>query len=574
MNVMNQLTATVMSPEGVALNEWRFSQHVSREELVRMIVLHELPFSIVDYDGFRRFVSSLNPAFKMVSRRTVTLDCLKAFEEHKQVLRDSFKNATSRISLTMDMWTSNQTLCYMCITSHCIDDDWKMHKIILKFSFMKSPHMGVALFNAILKSIQDWNIEDKLFAITLDNATNNNAMVGLLKDNLLEKQMLLRKGKLLHQRCAAHVLNLICQAGIKILNPIVHKIRESVKYIQGSQSRKQKFEEIVQQLGITCGKHPKIDVATRWNSTYLMVESALEFKRAFESLRLQDAEYTYTPTLEEWEKAHLVSKLLKVFFDATKVISGSLYPTSNLHFHEIWEVKLALENEVSEVDADLFATIQKIKKKFNKYWNLTWLQISIPVLLDPRFKFQFIEFRLQQAFGSQAVSKIALVNKIFLELFKDYSQVNLCNQEATQQVNGVEVVAHASGRYADWDNHLSLNAHSTNEVPSELEAYLAKPLIPCCGKFNILAWWKSNSLEYPTLSRIARDILVVPTSTVAAESAFSTGGRLISDFRCRLTPETMEALVCLQDWMRASGSSKLRMENILAMVVEQADLTE
>ena len=59
---------------------------------------------------------------------------------------------------------------------------------------------------------------------------------------------------------------------------------------------------------------------------------------------------------------------------------------------------------------------------------------------------------------------------------------------------------------------------------------------------------------YSTLSRMAHDVLVVPASTVASESAFSTGRRIISDFRSRLTPKTVEALICLQDWMRASGT--------------------
>jgi hypothetical protein len=130
------------------------------------------------------------------------------------------------------------------------DEDWKLQKRIIKFTFLKTPHTGVAMFNALLKSIQDWKIEDKLFAITLDNASNNNAMVKLLRHNLLEKRMLYGKGKLLHHRCAAHVLNLICKAGFQVINPVVHKVRESVKFIEGSTSRKQKFEEIIQQLSI------------------------------------------------------------------------------------------------------------------------------------------------------------------------------------------------------------------------------------------------------------------------------------------------------------------------------------
>ncbi|CAL5001121.1 unnamed protein product [Urochloa decumbens] len=462
----------------------------------------------------------------------------------------------------MDMWTSNQTIGYMCITCHFLDDDWKMNKRIVKFCFMKTPHTGVAMFNEVLKFIQEWNIEDKIFAITLDNASNNNAMVRLLRSNPIEKHMLCGKGKLFHHRCAAHIINLICKAGFEIINPIVHKIRESVKFIHGSTSRKQKFEEIIKQLGITYRRRPNIDIATRWNSTYLMLEICLELKRAFESLAQQDPEYAYAPSLQEWDKAKVVSGFLKTFYDATKVISGSLYPTANLFFHEIWEIKIALDNGVPEENAELSETIEYMQRKFRRYWKLAWLQISFPVIFDPRFKFELLEFRLKKAFGSEGESKVALLKKVLLDLFKDYSQVSPGNQDAAQQIATAEVVTNASGRYADWDQHLSENASSTTEVPSELDTYLKKGLIPRTETLDILSWWKSNSVEYPTLSRMARDVLAVPASTVASESAFSTGRRIISDLRSRLTPKNVEALICLQDWIRASGSSQFQMEGI------------
>ncbi|KAL6870640.1 hypothetical protein ACP4OV_014488 [Aristida adscensionis] len=75
MEVVGQFHAAIMSPEGVRLRNWSFNQDVSRRELARMIVLHELPFAIVEYDGFRRFVSSLNPMFEMVSRKVIKGDC-------------------------------------------------------------------------------------------------------------------------------------------------------------------------------------------------------------------------------------------------------------------------------------------------------------------------------------------------------------------------------------------------------------------------------------------------------------------------------------------------------------------
>ena len=41
--------------------------------------------------------------------------------------------------------------------------------------------------------------------------------------------------------------------------------------------------------------------------------------------------------------------------------------------------------------------------------------------------------------------------------------------------------------------------------------------------FDILGWWKNNGLKYPTLQMIARDILVIPVTTVASESLALVG---------------------------------------------------
>jgi len=48
---------------------------------------------------------------------------------------------------------------------------------------------------------------------------------------------------------------------------------------------------------------------------------------------------------------------------------------------------------------------------------------------------------------------------------------------------------------------------------------------------------------------IARDFLVIPISIVAYESSFSTNGRFLSPHRSRLHLDTLEALMCIQDWL-------------------------
>ncbi|XP_037419213.1 zinc finger BED domain-containing protein RICESLEEPER 2-like [Triticum dicoccoides] len=91
---------------------------------------------------------------------------------------------------------------------------------------------------------------------------------------------------------------------------------------------------------------------------------------------------------------------------------------------------------------------------------------------------------------------------------------------------------------------------SISPSKSELEKYLTEDNEANNSKFNILEWWKVNSSRFPVLSRLARDVLAFPISTVASESAFSTGGRILDEFRSSLTPFMVQGLICTQDWLR------------------------
>ena len=61
---------------------------------------------------------------------------------------------------------------------------------------------------------------------------------------------------------------------------------------------------------------------------------------------------------------------------------------------------------------------------------------------------------------------------------------------------------------------------------SELSRYFEERQYPANKDhdFDILMWWKTYGISYPILSEMARDIIAIPISSVASESAFSMGG--------------------------------------------------
>ncbi|KZV21276.1 zinc finger BED domain-containing protein RICESLEEPER 2-like, partial [Dorcoceras hygrometricum] len=180
-------------------------------------------------------------------------------------------------------------------------------------------------------------------------------------------------GEFFHICCSALILNLIGQEGLKGDSATFNKIRESVKYVKGSESSLKKFEECVVKVGgIDTSISLRLDVSTLWNSTYLMLDSAIKYKKTFASLPWNDRNYKYCPSSEEWLRGEKVCEFVGSFYDTTNLIYGSYYPTSNMYFMQV--LKLLKENLLNE-DVVVCDMCKRMKEKFDKYWSQYIIQV-------------------------------------------------------------------------------------------------------------------------------------------------------------------------------------------------------
>ena len=86
-----------------------------------------------------------------------------------------------------------------------------------------------------------------------------------------------------------------------------------------------------------------------------------------------------------------------------------------------------------------------------------------------------------------------------------------------------------SGAMSSFDlfvNNSSSSSKKRGSARIEFDHFIDERVLKRSEDFDILAWWKSNGLKYPTLQRIARDILVISVTTIVSESAFNTSRRL------------------------------------------------
>lgn len=173
------------------------------------------PYSIVENEGFRYMLNTLEPRYVIPTRRYITDTAVpKLYEEVKQEVVESLSKA-ERVALTCDVWTSRATESYVTITSHYISDQWKLVSHVLQTRVMYESHSGSNIADLLGNAVEEWNITEKDPAIVTDNASN---MV-----------IAARLAGFVHIKCFAHTLNLASQRALK--PPTVSRLLGRVRRI-------------------------------------------------------------------------------------------------------------------------------------------------------------------------------------------------------------------------------------------------------------------------------------------------------------------------------------------------------
>ncbi|GJX88953.1 zinc finger BED domain-containing protein DAYSLEEPER-like protein [Tanacetum coccineum] len=163
--------------------------------------------------------------------------------------------------------------------------------------------------------------------------------------------------------------------------------------------------------------------------------------------------------------------------------------------------------------------------------------------MDPRFKMKLVDFCFAKIFGDEAASYINIVDEGIHQLFLDYAAGDVTGYLSNGDGHGLG--------HTYFDDFIMESA--SQQSKSELDQYLEESLLPRSHEFDVMRWWKLNEPKYPTLSKMAHDILTLPVSTVDPESVFDTGVKEMDRYRCALKPEMVEALYYAKDWLRTES---------------------
>ncbi|CAA0841882.1 Unknown protein [Striga hermonthica] len=493
-----------------------------------------MPFRTVEQPDFKEFIRDLQPRYKLPNRRKIAKEVWSLFCEEKAKIKSIIGDL--RVSITTDTWTSIQNKLH---GGRCLEE-----------------------------KLVEWGIS-KVFTITMDNASSNDVAVEYLKKQLRKYDSLMLDENL-HMRCAFHIINLIVKDGMKELVESIEGIQNCVKYIHSSSARLDKFREFAVLEKKDKMSTIPMDVVTRWNATYTMLNSACKFKGVFARLVEEFRPFvTYfeegrvgPPNDEDWEKAMGFAHFLKKFYDATIKLSATKTPTSHLVLKILMNLKVEIESKIRDrKNIVLENAATSMKRKFDKYWG-SFEEMNILMFvaqtLDPRYKFQLMELQLGEiGYTLNEVDHIKSRVKAHLYLmYETYKGTSMEKSHVDVHEDNDDDVDHGSD---DDDVELRIERRlnrqrkvaKLKEIANEVDKYFNDAYESTRNEdFDLLGWWKSKISSYSILSKVAKDVLAFPSSIVASENAFSLGGRIVDPFRASLTPRMVEALVCTNDWLR------------------------
>ena len=304
--------------------------------LVKWVVRDNQPFTVVESDELRDVFALLKPDAPVPLATTIRHEITERYHEEAARLNERLASVDSKISLTLDCWTSPNGLEFLGVTAHYIDAQWTMHELVLDFLPLYGAHTGENLCEALIGICDRVGILPKLLGVTTDNASNIDKLLDGFEDECEERNVTFNKSKQ-HVRCVLHVLNLAVQTLLRELKAealnddgaagpdgdavavaqgsqlsCIAKLRSMIIKIRNSPQRRREFHGQCDACRVP-KKELLLDVRTRWGSTHAMLERACEVRPALSKMATLNSDL---PELskEEWN-------LIEVECAATQLVA-------------------------------------------------------------------------------------------------------------------------------------------------------------------------------------------------------------------------------------------------------------
>ncbi|KAE8230146.1 hypothetical protein CF326_g4862 [Tilletia indica] len=213
VSILTMLAKKAQAPPTTAIP---IAPAVCRQLSVAWTTASARPLAIIEDEGFLAFLSEEQRA-AMPSRRMLSRDIERVYNGMVQHFKLELKQVVGALHLAIDLWTSSNGFAFLGLIL-CYQKDGVAIRRQLDMVPFLSQHTAKNLATATLDTLRKYEIEDRIWNITSDNASENSLMMTILAE-LGGLPRFKETTSTCRVRCSAHVLNLVSQAVLKGFKP-------------------------------------------------------------------------------------------------------------------------------------------------------------------------------------------------------------------------------------------------------------------------------------------------------------------------------------------------------------------
>lgn len=91
-----------------------------------------------------------------------------------------------------------------------------------------------------------------------------------------------------------------------------------------------------------------------------------------------------------------------------------------MYFHGVWKIQKVIIEGVDSLDTKVSDMAKQMKVKFEKYWACYSLILSFALILDPRFKMDYVVYAFKKLYPFDYEERAKDVQDKFYLLFEEY----------------------------------------------------------------------------------------------------------------------------------------------------------
>ncbi|GET67422.1 zinc finger BED domain-containing protein 4-like [Rhizophagus irregularis DAOM 181602=DAOM 197198] len=121
----------------------------------------------------------------------------KAYKFTMLALIEKIKVDAKSVSITTNMWTARNGQGYIGVTCFYIDTKFNLNEITLTVNYVRYSHTAQHVAESLEEVFNEWNLRDKVFTITTDNAANMKKVIAIGKALVPVKALIMRVKRLI-----------------------------------------------------------------------------------------------------------------------------------------------------------------------------------------------------------------------------------------------------------------------------------------------------------------------------------------------------------------------------------------